>query len=91
MGLGTWDYDGSDAMLTMTNFGLEGLYKITDNAAIFVTYQGNKGAESSEDEDWNSSTVYIKMRLSLGAASKPNFADDNPIYGIQHAKFSDCA
>lgn len=87
LGLGKWTYDDSGD-LNLTTLGLEAAYKISDNASILIAYQGNNAAEASEDEYWNSSTLYVGVRLSLGGASKPVFADYNPIYGIQHAKFS---
>jgi len=89
-GLGIWDYYSDEVQAVyLGNLGLEAQYKISDNTAVVVSYQGNLAVEPHEDETWNSHTLSIGLRLSLGAASKPIFADYNPLYGIQHAKFTD--
>lgn len=89
VGLAQWNYDLADPDIAIIgNLGLEAQYKISDNAAVLIAYQGNIASEPEESEAWNSHTLYVGMRVSLGT-SKPNFADYNPLYGVQHAKFSD--
>ena len=90
LGLGIWDYySDKDQHTYLGNLGLEAQYKVSDKVAILAAFQGNMAAEPHEDEYWNSGTLYVGMRVSLGAAAKPAFADYNPLYGIQSAKFTD--